>query len=210
MSQLQNSRSGLWPRYDTVQSSFPHLEDIPWILVYKMELHGGSSDNEGQVFFGNRPVCDNNWDIEDANLVCKLLGWEIILNGEQLDNQINSKKVSNCSQSNKVFWIWPGTTKLHHGQCPLSWKWVGVVGLLTWPREQLPSRRCCWGGVLQSLGYTLFISQYSFCSFDFLDFAIRLEDGDAPHKGNVFIGYYSVCSDGWDIRDANVACKMMG
>merc|ERR1719318_533772 len=46
--------------------------------------------------------------------------------------------------------------------------------------------------------------------FDHNDFAIRLEDGETPNKGNVFIGHYSVCSDGWDIRDANVACKMLG
>ena len=44
----------------------------------------------------------------------------------------------------------------------------------------------------------------------FTDFSIRLEDGNASYKGNVFIGHYSVCSDGWDIRDANVACRMLG
>ena len=33
--------------------------------------HGGG---RGNVFFNSRPVCDDDWDNEDAKVACKMLG----------------------------------------------------------------------------------------------------------------------------------------
>jgi len=140
-----------------------------------MELHGGTGDNEGQVFFGNRPVCDNNWDIEDANLVCKLLGFQTAV----------------IATKSSEFGLVPQNFIMDNVHC------LGNESALL-DCSHGPGNSCLPGDAAGVV------------CFNHLDFAIRLEDGDAPHKGNVFIGYYSVCSDGWDIRDANVACKMMG
>ena len=39
-----------------------------------IELRGGSSRMEGNVFLYNRPVCDDSWGMPDANVACKMLG----------------------------------------------------------------------------------------------------------------------------------------
>ena len=39
-----------------------------------VELRGGSSSNEGDVIISGRGVCDQQWDIADATVVCTMLG----------------------------------------------------------------------------------------------------------------------------------------
>ena len=38
-------------------------------------MRGGTGNHEGNVFFGNQPVCDKGWDIHDATVACNMLGW---------------------------------------------------------------------------------------------------------------------------------------
>ena len=40
-----------------------------------MKLLGGSDTSHGNVYFFNRPVCDDGWSIEDGNVTCRELGF---------------------------------------------------------------------------------------------------------------------------------------
>ena len=38
-------------------------------------LVGGSTDREGNLLLGNRPICDDLWSLEDATVACRQLGF---------------------------------------------------------------------------------------------------------------------------------------
>ena len=39
-----------------------------------IELRGGRNESEGNIFVNGRPICDDEWDIVDATVACKMLG----------------------------------------------------------------------------------------------------------------------------------------
>ena len=43
-------------------------------LLSDIQLRGGSSASEGNVFINGQPVCDDYWDSRDARVACRMLG----------------------------------------------------------------------------------------------------------------------------------------
>ena len=42
---------------------------------HEVELRGGSLNNEGNVFLYGKPICDDQWDENDAVVACRMLGY---------------------------------------------------------------------------------------------------------------------------------------
>ena len=42
-------------------------------ITTTVELRNGSNPNEGNLFINGQPVCDENWDFDDANVACSML-----------------------------------------------------------------------------------------------------------------------------------------
>ena len=69
--------------------SYPHYyKDVlhneettrrPSSCQQEIELRGGSLINEGNIFLFGKPVCDDQWDANDAVVACRMLGYIIFL-----------------------------------------------------------------------------------------------------------------------------------
>ena len=44
-------------------------------IIEKLELHGGATAAEGNVYINQQPVCDDGWSDGAAEVVCRMLGY---------------------------------------------------------------------------------------------------------------------------------------
>jgi len=79
-----------------------------------IRLCGGTHKSFGNVFYHGRPICDYEWDDDDAKVVCKMLGYQT---GEALSSSRFGDVVTNftpydlkCNGNETMLW-----------QCPRSW-----------------------------------------------------------------------------------------
>ncbi|XP_067391324.1 scavenger receptor cysteine-rich type 1 protein M130-like [Emydura macquarii macquarii] len=154
----------------------------------KLRVVGGEDSCSGRVEVWHRgswgTVCDDSWDLADANIVCKQLGCGSAVSapGEAAFGEgtgpIWVEKV-NCRGTESSLWDCPATP---WGESNCGHKEDAAVN--------------CSGDGLRELA------------------DLRLADGGSPCAGRVEVKHEdqwgTVCSDVWDMKDAGVVCKQLG
>ena len=48
-------------------------------LADPIRLIGGEAEEQGNVYVYGKPVCDDDWDINDGKVACRQLGYSSVL-----------------------------------------------------------------------------------------------------------------------------------
>ncbi|XP_030839511.1 deleted in malignant brain tumors 1 protein [Strongylocentrotus purpuratus] len=168
----------------------PHSEDVGVIcsgeVELKVRLVGGPDESEGRVelfYFGSwGTVCSYDWTSYDSEVVCRMLGF--------IGAIAHSAELSYGNGTGDVI--------LRQPRC--SGKESSLVECDPW----------------YNLGNTdcRHTSDFGVSCLKVDDLQVRLVSGRSDKEGRVEILYLgtwgTVCDDNWDIKDANVVCRMLG
>ncbi|XP_030060560.1 deleted in malignant brain tumors 1 protein-like [Microcaecilia unicolor] len=165
------------------QCSFSHRSTV--------RLADGLKKFEGrvEVFFDGawRSICDHGWDLKDATVVCKQLGFHSAVSSsadfDEGDRSIVLDDV-HCAGNESSLW-----------DCPHN---ISFLRLCDYGREA---------------GATCSVSEYSVPDRAESNLQLRLVNGQNRCEGRVEIFFEdtwgTVCDDFWDINEAAVVCKQL-
>ena len=161
-------------------------------------LTGGSSSNEGNVFAYNPlmnvlgPVCDDFWELYDAQVVCRQLGFdgaELATGGSYFGSVPSNFSYDNVNCVGDEATL-DDCTWIGYDDCSSS-EGAGVVCTMASTTTEATTPEPP-------------------------DHYVQLVGGSNPNEGNVYAqnpvtGIYGpVCDDGFDLTAANVVCKQLG
>jgi hypothetical protein len=163
------------------QGTFFRDDDLGVVCSPLTRLAGGSGPHEGnvEVYYNGTwgAVCGNGWDIADAEVVCRELGFP-------------EAAASHCCSH---FGEGTGPVLLDNVGCAQTHKRLAACDHQGWGVHNCSEEQNA-GVVCQR--------------------KVRLADGNAANEGRVEVYYNgtwgTVCSNGWDLNDANVICRELG
>ncbi|XP_030847853.1 neurotrypsin [Strongylocentrotus purpuratus] len=167
--------------------------------TYSVRLVNGPSPSEGRVeilYNGQwNTICDNYWNLEEAQVVCRQLGYST-------DNVV----------ARSFAYYGQGSGPIQQVQCS-GWEYTLASCTLT-------SGYAC--GHYEDAGVRC--GSDIFTTFDPFPwptittgagiYNVRLVDGPSPREGRVEISYNgqwnTICDDTWNLEEAQVVCRQLG
>jgi len=155
-------------------------------LPMSLDLVGGSGPHEGNLMIEGRPVCDEYWNQEDANVLCRQLGY---LHGQptfeshfgEVNTSLGSDVEFQCRGNEEHLLICPFNFE---PKCSISGKGAGVI---------------CTNDEESGAGSGPDFTQ-----------PLELVGGEGPYEGNIFVMGRPVCDTTATPENAQVVCRQLG
>ncbi|XP_072030652.1 scavenger receptor cysteine-rich domain-containing protein DMBT1-like [Amphiura filiformis] len=187
--------------------------------INDIRLADGATESEGRLEILHDgewgTVCDKSWDIEDADVTCRMLGYPWALSttpsGFGIPIFLESWFAyydfgTTDKKDQEEHWYGPGTGPIH-------FKKVSCEGYETTIEDCLNTEDLYYTDTW-TCTHNNDVGIKCADKSDTQVFPVRLVDGLKPYEGRVEVQWNgiwgTVCDDNWDINDATVVCRQLG